>query len=197
MQCPFCGQDNDKVVDSRLAEGGVAIRRRRECLACQRRYTTYERAEEMVRLRVIKKDGSRVPYERRKIIEGLQKACYKRPVSDEQLRQVLEAVEEDIFRSFEKDVPSSFIGEAVMRRLSAVDKIAYVRFASVYRRFDDVGELIDEAKRVEQAAEPPAGQGSLFEAEAAAREEPRRVAAAAKPPGRSPPGARSPAGRKE
>jgi transcriptional repressor NrdR len=198
MQCPFCGQDNDKVVDSRSAEGGVAIRRRRECLACQRRYTTYERAEEMIRLRVIKKDGSRVPYERRKIVEGLQKACYKRPVSDEQLRKVLEAVEEDIFHSFEKDVPSSFIGEAVMRRLSAVDKIAYVRFASVYRRFDDVGELIDEAKRVEQAAEPPVGQGSLFAAEAAGREDLRRGAApGAKPPGKSPPGSPSPADRKE
>src|ERR1035437_1155297 len=116
MQCPFCGQDDDKVVDSRAAEGGAAIRRRRQCLACQKRYTTYERAEEMVRLRVIKKDGSRVPYERRKIIEGLQKACYKRPVSDEQIRKVLDGVEEDIFRQFEKDVPSSFIGDAVAER---------------------------------------------------------------------------------
>jgi transcriptional repressor NrdR len=150
-------------VDSRAAEGGAAIRRRRQCLACQKRYTTYERAEEMVRLRVIKKDGSRVPYERRKIIEGLQKACYKRPVSDEQIRKVLDAVEEDIFRRFEKDVPSSFIGDAVAEHLRPVDKIAYVRFASVYRSFADVGELIDEARRAEQTAEPSAGQGKLFE----------------------------------
>jgi transcriptional repressor NrdR len=164
MQCPFCGQDNDKVVDSRAAEGGVAIRRRRQCLACQRRYTTYERAEEMVRLRVIKRDGSRVPYERRKIIEGLQKACYKRTVSDEQIRAIVEAVEEDIFRAYDKDVSSSFIGDAVMSHLRPVDKIAYVRFASVYRRFADVGELIDEAKRAEQSAEAPSpGQGKLFD----------------------------------
>jgi transcriptional repressor NrdR len=164
MQCPFCGQDNDKVVDSRAAEGGAAIRRRRQCLACHRRYTTYERAEEQVRIRVVKRDGSRVPYERRKIIEGLQKACYKRPVSDEQVRKIVEAVEEDIFRGFEKDVPSSFIGDTVTEHLRAVDKIAYVRFASVYRRFADVGELIDEAKRVEGTSEPPPGQGDLFEA---------------------------------
>jgi transcriptional repressor NrdR len=163
MQCPFCGQDNDKVVDSRSADGGGAIRRRRQCLACQRRYTTYERAEEQVRIRVVKRDGSRVPYDRRKIIDGLQKACYKRPVSDEQIRKIVEAVEEDIFRSFEKDVPSSFIGDAVTRRLGAVDKIAYVRFASVYRRFTDVGELIDEAKRAEQSPGPSPGQGDLFE----------------------------------
>jgi transcriptional repressor NrdR len=164
MQCPFCGQDDDKVVDSRAAEGGVAIRRRRQCLACQRRYTTYERAEEQICVRVVKRDGSRVPYDRRKIIEGLQKACYKRPVTDDQIRKIVEAVEEDIFRGFEKDVPTSFIGDAVTEHLRGADKIAYVRFASVYRRFADVGELIDEAKRVDETPAPPPGQGDLFEA---------------------------------
>jgi transcriptional repressor NrdR len=184
MQCPFCGQDNDKVVDSRAAEGGVAIRRRRQCLACRRRYTTYERAEEMIRLRVVKRDGTRVPYERRKVIEGVQKACYKRPGGDELVRKVLEAVEEDIFRAFDKEVPSSFIGDAVAEHLRAADKVAYVRFASVYRRFADVGELIDEAKRVEQSPAAAAGQGELFGASAPAS------------PGKGPP-APPAAGRKE
>jgi transcriptional repressor NrdR len=164
MQCPFCGQDNDKVVDSRAAEGGVAIRRRRQCLACRRRYTTYERAEEQIRIRVVKRDGSRVPYDRRKIIEGLQKACYKRPVTDEQVRRIVEAVEEDIFRGFEKDVPTSFIGDAVTEHLRGVDKIAYVRFASVYRDFSDVGELIEEAREVKDAPALGPGQKALFQA---------------------------------
>ncbi|HUT61944.1 MAG TPA: transcriptional regulator NrdR [Phycisphaerae bacterium] len=163
MQCPFCGQDRDKVVDSRSAEGGLAIRRRRQCLACGKRFTTYERVEEAIRLRVLKKDGSRVPYDRRRIIEGLQKACYKRPVGDDQIRKIVEATEEDIFRRFEKDVPSSFIGDSVAKRLQSVDKIAYVRFASVYRRFADVGELIDEARRVEEEPEPAPGQRDLFD----------------------------------
>ena len=124
---------------------------------------TYERIEESIRLRVVKKDGSRAPYDRRRVIEGLQKACYKRPVSDDQIRKIVEAVEEDIFRRFEKEVPSSFIGDTVAGHLRSVDKIAYVRFASVYRQFADVGELIDEAKRVEDGAEPGPGQRDLFD----------------------------------
>ncbi|NLW85617.1 MAG: transcriptional repressor NrdR [Planctomycetes bacterium] len=149
MQCPWCGQDNDKVIDTRPIDGGKATRRRRSCLACGRRYYTFERPEESARLRVIKKDGSRVPYDRQKIIEGLQKACYKRPVGDEEIRAVVDAVEEDIEAQFDRAVPSTFIGDAVARRLKDVDKIAYVRFASVYRQFQDVGELIDEAKKIE------------------------------------------------
>jgi len=163
MQCPFCGQDKDKVVDSRGSEGGRAVRRRRECLACGRRFTTYERAEEGVRLRVVKKDGSRVPYQREKLIGGLEKACYKRPVSDEQIRGIVEATEEDIYRQFEKEVPSSFIGDAASSHLRSVDKIAYVRFASVYRNFADVDELIDEAREVKEAPQPGPGQKELFE----------------------------------
>jgi transcriptional repressor NrdR len=162
MQCPFCGQDNDKVVDSRSSEGGKVVRRRRECLACSRRYTTYERPEESVRLNVIKKDGSREPYERQKIIGGLQKACYKRPVTDEQILAIVEAAEEDIYRTFDREVPTSFIGDAVSNRLRNVDKIAYVRFASVYRKFDDVGELIQEAQDVKDAPSPSPGQKELF-----------------------------------
>ena len=162
MQCPFCGQDNDKVIDSRSSEAGRVVRRRRHCLACGRRFTTYERPEEHIRLTVVKKDGSRVPYDRLKVIDGLQNACYKRPVTDEQIRQILEATEEEVFREFEREVPSSYIGDAVSRHLREVDQIAYVRFASVYRNFRDVGELIEEAREVKDAPRPDKGQKGLF-----------------------------------
>jgi transcriptional repressor NrdR len=162
MQCPFCGKDNDKVVDSRSSEGGRAVRRRRQCLACRKRFTTYERPEEAVRLTVVKKDGSREPYDRIKLIAGIQKACYKRPVSDEQVRQLVELIEEGIFRQFDRDVPSKFIGDAVAGHLRGVDKIAYLRFASVYRQFAEVGELIDEAKEVEAAPVVGPEQKELF-----------------------------------
>lgn len=162
MQCPFCGQDNDKVVDSRSSEGGRVVRRRRECLACQRRYTTYERPEESIRLVVIKRDGSREPYERQKIITGLQRACYKRPVTDEQIMGILEAAEEDFYRRFDREVPSSFIGDTISNHLRSVDKIAYVRFASVYRNFTDVGELIHEAQEVKDAPTVGREQRDLF-----------------------------------
>lgn len=163
MQCPFCGKDNDKVVDSRSSEGGKVVRRRRECLACGRRFTTYERPEETIRLNVVKKDGSSVPYERQKIISGLQKACYKRPVTDEQIRKILEAAEEEIFRKFDRDVLSSFIGDCVSHLLGKLDKIAYVRFASVYRDFADVGELIERAREVEESPTVGPEQKDLFE----------------------------------
>lgn len=162
MQCPFCGQNNDKVVDSRSSEGGRVVRRRRECLACDRRFTTYERPEEALRLTVIKKDESRVPYERDKLIDGLQKACYKRPISDETIRQIVDATEEEVFRRFDKDVPSAFIGDTVMAQLRGIDKIAYVRFASVYREFADVGELIADANEAKDAPSPGPGQKGLF-----------------------------------
>lgn len=163
MQCPFCGQDNDKVIDSRSSDGGRVVRRRRHCLACNRRFTTYERPEESIRLNVIKKDGSRVPYDRQKIIDGLARACFKRAVTDEQIREIVEAVEEEIFKGFDRDVPTSFIGDAVGRHLKNVDKIAYVRFASVYRNFQDVGELIEEAREVKDAPRVGPGQRELFE----------------------------------
>lgn len=165
MRCPYCGQDYDKVVDSRSSEGGVAVRRRRECLACSKRFTTYERPEEAIRLNVIKKDGTRVPYQRQKIYDGLQKACYKRPVADEQIRHVVEAAEERIFREYDKDVPSRFIGDAVSNELRKIDKIAYVRFASVYRNFADVGELIDEAREIKDAPVVSPQQRELFDTE--------------------------------
>ena len=162
MQCPFCGQDSDRVVDSRGSDGGKSVRRRRECGACSRRFTTYERAEEALRLSVIKKDGSRVPYDREKLIVGLQKACYKRPVTEQQIRGIIEATEEDIFKQCDKDVPSRFLGDVVSGYLRKVDKIAYVRFASVYRNFADVGELIDEAREVKNIPVVGPEQRDLF-----------------------------------
>ena len=163
MQCPFCGQDKDRVVDSRSSEGGRMIRRRRQCLACGKRYTTHERPQEGIRLTVLKRDGSRQPYDRRKIIDGLQKACYKRPVRDEQIRAVVDAAEELIFRECDREVASQFIGDVVCGRLRELDKIAYVRFASVYRQFADVGELIEEAREVKDAPVVGPEQGDLFE----------------------------------
>lgn len=161
MKCPFCKENRDKVIDSRASDGSRIIRRRRQCLACNRRFTTYEKIGESFKLSVVKKDGSRVPYDRDKVIAGLQKACYKRPVSAEQIQQIADKVEEQIFKSFDKEVVSSFVGESVMRHLRAVDKVAYIRFASVYREFTDAGEFIEE---VRQAIEEPdhRGQPKLF-----------------------------------
>jgi len=161
VRCPFCKEDRDKVVDSRSSDGGRIIRRRRQCLMCKKRFTTYEKIGESFKLYVVKKDSSRVPYDREKIIAGLQKACYKRPVSAEQILQIAEKVEESIFQNFDKEVSSVFIGESVIKNLSAVDKVAYIRFASVYRDFSDAGELIEEVSQV-IAEEKPVEQPTLF-----------------------------------
>ena len=162
MRCPFCKENRDKVVDSRSSDAGRIIRRRRQCLACKKRFTTYEKIGESFKLYVVKKDDSRVPYDREKIVAGLQKACYKRPVSAEQIQQIADKVEEEIFRSFDKEVSSAFVGESVMKHLRVVDKVAYIRFASVYRDFTDAGELIDEVSQVIQEAEH-IGQPKLFD----------------------------------
>jgi len=154
VRCPFCKEDKDRVIDSRSSDSGRVIRRRRQCLLCKKRFTTYEKTGESFKLYVVKKDKSRVPYDRDKIIGGLQKACYKRPVSPEQIQQVADKVEEDIFRNFDKEVSSAFIGESVMKHLRSVDKVAYIRFASVYRDFSDAGELLEEVSRVIKEAEP-------------------------------------------
>ena len=162
MRCPFCKEDKDKVVDSRSSDAGRTIRRRRQCLVCKRRFTTYEKIGESFKLYVIKKDNSRVPYDRDKVVKGLQKACYKRKVSAERIQQTTDKLEEDIFRNFDKEVPSAFIGETVMKYLHTVDKVAYIRFASVYRDFKDAGELIEEVTEAIQKIEP-VGQTRLFE----------------------------------
>ncbi len=145
MQCPFCHKGDSRVVDSRSAGDGEVVRRRRECLKCERRFTTYERVERAP-IRVIKKDGSRVPFDREKINSGLSKACYKRPVSAEAVDNILSRVESEIYKFFDREVPSHFIGEMVMKELRILDEVAYVRFASVYRDFKDVGEFYDELK---------------------------------------------------
>lgn len=164
MRCPFCKANDDKVVDSRLTEAGHSIRRRRECLACSRRYTTYERVEETVKLTVIKRDGTRLPYDRDKIAESIRRAAYKRRITPEQIEQIVDEVEEHLVSNYEKEVSSQTIGERVALVLRRVDQVAYVRFASVYRQFKDVGEFIEEARDViERAASDIPGQQNLFE----------------------------------
>jgi transcriptional repressor NrdR len=140
MRCPSCGHLEDRVVDSREAQDGQATRRRRECLACGRRFTTYERVEESLPA-VVKKDGRREPFDRRKIVEGLRRACQKRPVSEERIQALAGEVERRVQETGEREVPASLVGELVMERLKALDPVAYVRFASVYRAFRDVGEF--------------------------------------------------------
>lgn len=152
-----------KVVDSRACEGGRAIRRRRICSACNKRFTTYERVERNFRLTVIKKDGSRMPFERNKVLTGLERACYKRPVSEEDLQRLVDEVEDELHRKYEKEVPSAIIGQLVMQRLRKLDEVAYVRFASVYKQFKTLDELMKEARAVmESRRHDVPGQRSLF-----------------------------------
>ncbi|MBI3804955.1 MAG: transcriptional repressor NrdR [Nitrospirae bacterium] len=147
MQCPFCSHVEDKVVDSRLSKEGEVIRRRRECLHCQRRFTTYERVEEIFPM-VIKKDGRREPFDRQKIFAGLKKACEKRPVSIDLLESVVTRIEKKIQERGESEIESRIVGEEVMRQLHGIDQVAYVRFASVYREFKDVGQFLSELKNL-------------------------------------------------
>ena len=147
MKCPSCGTDDDKVVDSRSVREGLAVRRRRECLACGERFTTYE-AIEAKQFRVIKRDGHRVEFDRAKVIGGIARACEKRPVTLEQMEAVADAVEHDLASRLSLEVPSNAIGEQVMNRLRDVDEVAYVRFASVYRSFKDVDEFMRELRQI-------------------------------------------------
>ncbi|PIQ82433.1 MAG: transcriptional regulator NrdR [Candidatus Omnitrophica bacterium CG11_big_fil_rev_8_21_14_0_20_64_10] len=147
MRCPFCGKNQDKVMDSREALEGSAIRRRRECEKCRQRYTTYERLEE-VPLLVIKRDGRREPFDRKKILGGLIKACEKRPVPMERIEGLIEAVERDLMRAEEREIPSTKVGERVMIRLHDLDEVAYVRFASVYRSFKDINQFMKELRDI-------------------------------------------------
>jgi len=164
MRCPFCDIDKDKVIDSRATDGGRSVRRRRQCLSCDKRFTTYETIEEKVSLLVVKKDGSRVPYSRDKLIAGVEKACYKRPVSADQINALAESIEEDLFRRGEKEVASRDIGLIVLGRLRSLDHVAYMRFASVYMDVDKVDDLLDEMQQFKDAAAsaPPREQGKLF-----------------------------------
>lgn len=142
MMCPLCRDGETKVVDSRGGQEFV-VRRRRECLSCGRRFTTYEKIEESP-LKVIKKDGTRVPFDREKIRFGLEKACYKRPVSPDEMEQIIDDVEKDVYENFDREVPSRYIGEKVFNALRELDQVAFVRFASVYRSFQDVNDFVEE-----------------------------------------------------
>ena len=143
MKCPFCGTLDNRVIDSRLSQGGEVTRRRRECEACGRRYTTYERVEQVLPF-VIKKDGRREPFDRLKILGGLRRACEKRPVSSEQLEALVDRIEREMVETGDKEVSSAAVGERIMDGLRNLDQVAYVRFASVYRSFKDIHEFMDE-----------------------------------------------------
>src|SRR5512132_2429472 len=152
MRCPYCGHLEDGVVESREAQEGQTTRRRRECLSCGRRFTTYERIEEELPL-VVKRDGRREPYDRQKILSGIRKACEKRPVSYDTIEHLVEALEQEFQSGAEKEISSIRIGERVMSKLLQVDDVAYVRFASVYRQFKDVSQFVEEIKTL--ITDPP------------------------------------------
>jgi transcriptional repressor NrdR len=147
MKCPFCGFENDKVVDSRESKEGESIRRRRECMKCNKRFTTYERIDEIPYM-VVKKDGRREKFERQKVLSGLLRACEKRPISMGKMEQIVNEVEQHVIDSPERERTASELGELIMNRLKLIDKVAYIRFASVYRDFKDVGEFHSELEQL-------------------------------------------------
>jgi len=147
MKCPYCSHLEDKVIDSRPTDEGATIRRRRECLNCQKRYTTYEKVEYMP-LMVIKKDKSRQPYNREKLLNGILRACEKRPVSIHQIENLIDNVEAKIYNTLQREVTSMAIGEKVMEELKKLDEVAYVRFASVYRQFQDIDTFMEELQKM-------------------------------------------------
>ena len=147
MRCPYCGHGEDRVVDSREVSEGGQVRRRRECIPCQRRYTTYERIEEVPAL-VVKRDGQREPYDRSKVLAGLVRACQKRPVTSRQLESMADDVEAALSKKDEREIRSEEIGQILMSHLRELDQVAYVRFASVYRRFEDIEQFLTELERL-------------------------------------------------
>src|SRR5438105_9412251 len=161
MRCPKCGSVEDKVVDSRLSKDGSSIRRRRECVVCEHRFTTYEEIER-ADIRVIKRDGRGEPFDRHKLLLGMTKACEKRPISIEALEKAIEEIVQDLETNYPREVPSNVIGAKVMEKLHALDEVAYVRYASVYRHFEDVGEFIDEIQSLERRQRPDSMQPELF-----------------------------------
>jgi len=147
MKCPYCRVDNDKVIDSRSGEEGFVIRRRRQCNKCLRRYTTYERIAELD-IKVVKKNGARQPFVTEKIRTGLQRACWKRPVSDEQIESAVMQIEQEVYRNYEREIESDDLGKIVIEALANLDQIAYIRFASVYRSFSDLRDFLNEVENV-------------------------------------------------
>lgn len=162
MRCSKCGGQEDKVIDSRASKDGLSIRRRRECLVCQHRFTTYEQIER-VDLRVVKRDGRFEPFDRQKLLSGLAKACEKRPISMQQIEEAAEEIMHDLETTYgNEEIPTKLVGGKVMEKLYALDEVAYVRYASVYRQFQDIGEFIDEIKSLEGRVKPTPLQPELF-----------------------------------
>ncbi|MCD6220588.1 transcriptional repressor NrdR [bacterium] len=147
MKCPYCGFGQDKVIDTREINDGLQIRRRRECLNCGKRFTTYEEIE-MKPLIVIKKDGRREKFNREKIFTGIQKACEKRPISTEEIEKIIMEIEQELRQKFDREVPSKEIGKIIIKKLKKIDKVAYIRFASVYREFQDISEFKKEIEKI-------------------------------------------------
>ncbi len=162
MICPYCGEDNDKVIDSRASDGGFVVRRRRECLACSKRYTTYERVERAARLMVVKKDGTRVPFDAQNILRSVQAACGKRPVPEERKLELVQQIEDDLHREFDREVPSEEIGNRVIGKLREIDAIAYIRYASEYYDFRTVDEFAAEITEMKSRAPSLPNQQELF-----------------------------------
>jgi transcriptional repressor NrdR len=160
--CPYCSANDDKVIDSRASDGGRVVRRRRECLKCEKRFTTYERVEESARLMVIKRDGTRVPFNRENVLKGIANACGKRPIPEETKVKLADEVEEELHREFEREVPSRVIGEKVMHGLRNMDEIAYIRFASEYHQFKDAGQIITELQDLGKRVKDVKDQQKLF-----------------------------------
>ena len=158
MKCPFCGMDNTRVIDSRPADDNCSIRRRRQCDECGKRFTTYEKVE-TIPLSVIKKDRTREPYDRNKMMAGIRRACYKRPISVEKIEEMVNKIENDIFNLEYKEIESKVIGEIVMERLKSLEQVAYVRFASVYREFKDVNTFMSELKKMLDSTNEDSDQG--------------------------------------
>ena len=155
MKCPFCHVDNDRVIDSRASQDGSAIRRRRECLKCSRRYTTYERPEDIT-IKVVKKDGTRAPFDREKIRRGLERACVKRSISSLKIEATVAAIENDVYASYDSEVDTRELGQLVMEHLRDLDQVAFVRFASVYRQFNDVQDFFEELRPMLEGDSRPA-----------------------------------------
>jgi transcriptional repressor NrdR len=162
MLCPFCNTDNDKVIDSRSSDAGKVIRRRRECLGCKRRFTTYERVEQTARLVVIKRDGTHAPFSRENILRGVTAACGKRPIPEADKERLADEIEEELHKEFDREVPSAVIGERVMLRLRDLDEVAYIRFASEYYQFKSVDELKKQLELLSGRVKDVKDQQKLF-----------------------------------
>ena len=165
MRCPYCGDYDSKVIDSRSSEGGMSIRRRRECKSCEGRFTSYERVEKTARLMVIKRDGTRVPFDDQKILSSIQAACGKRPISEERKLEVVREVEETVHQDFEREVDSLEIGRQVARRLRETDHIVYVRYSSEYESFESIEDVEEAIQELKSNPPPVEGQNELFPSE--------------------------------